>query len=737
VKAPLQERIDRFSKAIAVLVTLASLALFLVGLLLGIPWRDMFLTAVAAAVATIPEGLPIVVTVTMAIGVARMARRHAIIRKLPAVETLGSTTVICSDKTGTLTRNEMTVKMLYDGKSFFEVGGTGYEPDGDIFKDDEIAGDKDRARLEMLLRIGLLCNESEIYVEDGQHKVDGDPTEGALIVSAMKAGLDPEEEKQQYPQVTMIPFESERGYMATLHSHKNKKLVFVKGAPEKLLDLCQECRLGEMKSMLPAATRMAREGLRVLAMAYKEVPAEQEEFTHRDLEKGLVFAGLQGMIDPPREEAIEAVQGCKQAGIRVVMITGDHAVTAEAISRTLGITEEESEKEEPKAKSQGLEILSDEELYDLTREVMAVLGQRSGLAPGKEVVKTDRNVEELEDGKFFALLQEVLALNVKRAAGEGYTYKVLTGSQLETMSDEELYRLVQKISVFARVSPHHKYRITQQLMEHGEIVAVTGDGVNDAPALKGAHIGVAMGKTGTDVAKEASDMVIADDNFASIFSAVREGRIVFDNIRKVTFFLIPTGIAAIISILATLVMGLPLPYLPAQLLWINVVTNVLQDIALAFEPGEKDVATRPPRHPQAGIMTRLLIERTILVGGLISLGVVYEFNHALRQGMPLESAMTIATTTMIFFQFFQAWNCRSEMQSVFTMNPLGNPYLFFGTIAAFGAHIAAIYLPALQFVFRMEPINTAEWLRICLVSVSVILVVEVDKLLRRHRLLHD
>jgi magnesium-transporting ATPase (P-type) len=733
VKAPLQERIDRFSKAIAVLVTLASLALFLVGLLLGIPMRDMFLTAVAAAVATIPEGLPIVVTVTMAIGVARMARRHAIIRNLPAVETLGSTTVICSDKTGTLTRNEMTVKMLYEGQSFYEVGGTGYEPEGDIFKDDELVGDKDRARLEILLRIGLLCNESEIYVEEEQYKVDGDPTEGALIVSAMKAGLDPEEENQRYPQVTMIPFESERGYMATLHAHKDTKLIFVKGAPEKLLDLCEECRLGEMKDMLPAASRMAREGLRVLAMAYKEAPADQEELTHRDLEEGLVFAGLQGMIDPPREEAIEAVHGCKQAGIRVVMITGDHAVTAEAISRKLGITEEESEAGEP----QGLESLSDEELYDLTLEVMAVLGQRSGLAQEKEVVKTGRNVAQLKTRAFYALLREVLAINVKRAAGEGYTYKVLTGSQMETMSDEELYNLVQKVSVFARVSPHHKYRITQQLMKHGEIVAVTGDGVNDAPALKGAHIGVAMGRTGTDVAKEASDMVIVDDNFASIFSAVREGRIVFDNIRKVSFFLIPTGIAAILSILATLIMGLPLPYLPAQLLWINVVTNVLQDIALAFEPGEKDVTTRPPRHPQAGIMTRLLIERTILVGALISLGVVYEFYHVLRQGLPLENAQTIAVTTMIFFQFFQAWNCRSEMQSVFTMNPLGNPYLFFGTIAAFGAHLAAIYLPALQWVFRMEPINMAEWLRIGLVSVSVILLVEIDKLLRRHRLLHD
>jgi Ca2+-transporting ATPase len=294
-----------------------------------------------------------------------------------------------------------------------------------------------------------------------------------------------------------------------------------------------------------------------------------------------------------------------------------------------------------------------------------------------------------------------------------------------------LYHLVQKVSVYARVSPQHKLRITQQLIKQGEIVAMTGDGVNDAPALKAAHIGVAMGKTGTDVAKEASDMVIADDNFVSLYRAVELGRIVFDNIRKVTFFLIPTGIAAIITILVTVMLKLPLPYLPAQLLWINIVTNGLQDMALAFEPGEKGVLKRPPRDPQAAIFDRLLVERTVLVALLISGGVSYEFIHALNQGVTLEKARTIAVTTMVFFQFFQAFNSRSEMQSLFRMNPLGNPFLFFGTIAAFGAHLAAIYLPVMQWVFRMEPIMPMEWLRIGLVSVTVIILVEIDKFLRR------
>lgn len=728
-RSPLQEKIDRFAQAIGIIVLVAATLLFLVGVLVGESAKDMFMTAVAATVATIPEGLPIVVTIALAIGVARMAQRNAIVRKLPAVETLGSTTVICSDKTGTLTKNEMTVKLIFDGEKAYEITGTGYDPAGEVLEDGRTVKAAADSKLAMLFRIGLLCNESKVLEEEGVYRVDGDPTEGALIVSAMKAGLDAAKEMERFPQLAIIPFESDRGYMATLHRDGDRNLVFVKGAPEKLMDLCIECRRDAWKDVHKVAEHFAREGLRVLGMAYKEIPVDQTDITMGDLQAELQFAGLQGMIDPPRPEAMEAVAGCKEAGIRVVMITGDHSVTALAIAKRLGIAPEEEEVEDLAAKP--VDSLTDDDLLALFQEVVGALAVRSGLVQRDPETLTGRHVQAMNNPEFLTLVKDLLATLVKRSGPEGAVRNVLSGREIETMSDADLFQLVKKVSVYARVSPQHKLRITRQLLKHGEIVAMTGDGVNDAPALKAAHIGVAMGKTGTDVAKEASDMVIADDNFASIYQAVELGRVVFDNIRKVTFFLIPTGIAAIATILATVMLGLPLPYLPAQLLWINIVTNGLQDVALAFEPGEKDVLKRPPRDPQSGIFNRLLVERTIIVGLLISAGVVYEFIHSLNEGISLEKSRTIAVTVMVFFQFFQAFNSRSEMQSLFRMNPLGNPFLFFGTLAAFGAHLAALYVPALQWVFRMEPITPVEWLRILLISVTVVVVVEIDKLVRR------
>jgi len=660
-RTPLQEKFERFAKKIGLVVLFASFALFSIGVFLGEEIETMFMTMVAVAVATIPEGLPIVVTITLAVGVSRMARQNAIIRRLHAVETLGSTTVIGSDKTGTLTKNEMTVKLIYDGKHTYEVTGSGYEPKGEMLHEGVHIKPKELKNLVHVLRIGLLCNESDVYEEEGMYKVDGDPTEGSLIISAMKAGLNPEEEREKYEQISIIPFESERSYMATLNKHRGKKLIFVKGAPEKILEMCTMDMEGEhisKKEVLSIANDFAKEGMRVLAFAYKEASDDLEELSCKEIEKcldiasGLIFSGLQGMIDPPRSEAIEAIEGCKKAGIRVIMITGDHAVTASAIARKLGIA-----------------------------------------------VDNDQ---------------------------------VLTGRDLEDMDDADLLEKVKTVSIFARVSPHHKLRITEQLKKLGHIVAVTGDGVNDAPALKAAHLGVAMGRTGTDVAKETSDMVIVDDNFASIFHAVKEGRIIFDNIRKVVFFLIPTGVAAIISIMGTLMLGLPIPYLPSQLLWINLVTNGLQVIALSFEPGEKNVLNRPPLNPREGIMSKVLVQRTVLVGMLISIGVVYNFYIAyVQEGASLEHARTVAVTTMVVFQFLQAWNSRSEWQSVFRMRPLSNPFLFYGLIASFLAQLAVIYVPALQWVFRTEPIGTTEWLRILTVAFSVIVVVEIDKWIRR------
>ncbi|MBM4287849.1 MAG: HAD-IC family P-type ATPase [Deltaproteobacteria bacterium] len=657
VKSPLQRKFDRFANLLGLIILGASIILFGVGVWMGEAPRDMFMTVVAAAVATIPEGLPIVVTITLARSVGLMARRNAIMRKLPAVETLGSTTVICSDKTGTLTKNEMTVKYIYDGEHIFEITGTGYDPRGEVMQSWMPVEPIAKGNLDQVLRIGLLCNESSVYEEEGEYKISGDPTEAALIVAARKAGLNLDEESAAYPRLDLLPFESERGYMATLHEHEGRKWLFVKGAPEKAVHFCTECMFGngqKMHAIFKVADNMAREGLRVLAMAFREVPSDVTEITHQMVEQELIVAGVQGMIDPPREEVIDAIAGCQRAGIRVIMITGDHAVTAKAISRQLGLT-----REEP---------------------------------------------------------------------------KVVTGKELEEMDDDQLFAQVQTTSVFARVAPEHKLRITQQLINHGEIVAVTGDGVNDTPALKAAHIGVAMGRTGTDVAKEAADMVIADDNFASIFAAVKEGRIVFDNIRKVVFFLMPTGIAAILSIIAAVALGMPMPYLPAQLLWINLVTNGLQVIALAFEPGEKDVDRRPPRDPNEGIMSAVLIQRTIIVGMLIALGVIAKFYYSFTfEQVSLDKARTLAVTTMVFFQFFQAWNSRSEYRSIFTLSPFSNPFLLYALLAATFAQLAVIYVPTLQWLFRTEILEWEDWAIVLTVSASVIVVVEIDKLLRRRK----
>jgi Ca2+-transporting ATPase len=652
-RAPLQEKFARFSNRIGLYVLAAAASLFGVGILVGEPVREMFMTVVAAAVATIPEGLPVVLTIALAVGVQRMAARNAILRKLPAVETLGSTTVICTDKTGTLTKNEMTVKVVFDGARHFELTGTGYEPTGEILHDWIPKPEAEREHLAMCFRVGLLCNESSLYEDEGVWRVNGDPTEGALIVSAMKAGLNAEQEKRRYPQIGIIPFESDRGYMATLHRFGDEKYIFIKGAPEKVLELCVTCMERDglrTEEILKISDRFASEGMRVLAMAYKRAPDDLAALRHEDVQHDLTLAGIQAMLDPPREEAVDAVKGCRRAGIRVVMITGDHPTTALAIAKMVGID---------------------------------------------------------------------------TAGG-----RVITGREIEEMTDEDLFDRVKAVSVYARVAPHHKLRIVRQLMDHGEVVAVTGDGVNDAPALRAAHLGVAMGRKGTDVAKEASDMVVTDDNFAAIFHAVREGRVVFENIRKVVFFLIPTGVAAIGSILGCVLMGIPIPYTASQLLWINLVTNGFQVIALTFEPGDREVVNRPPLDPSEGIMSRVLVQRTVIVGLLISAGVVIKFAYSLQAGMSLEKARTIAMTTMVFFQFFQAWNSRSETKSIFQIGIFTNPYLAYGLAASVMAHLVAIYAPPFQWLLSTEPVSGMEWLLIVAMSLSVVVIVEVDKWMR-------
>ncbi len=654
--SPLQAKMSRFARQLGLLSVVGTALIVVLDLAMGTPVPELVKTAVATMVAAIPEALPVVVTVTMAVGVSRMAQRNAIIRRLPAVETLGSTTVICSDKTGTLTKNEMTVRVIYDGEHTYEVSGSGYEPLGEIRPGEALVDPRASECLRMVLRIGLLCNESSIVSDEGRWTVSGDPTEGALIVAAMKAGLDTEEEQNTYRRIAYVPFESERGYMATLHEQGDRKWVFVKGAPEKVIELCTQCATTgafEAQDILNAAQRFARQGMRVLAFAFRTAPPATAELRHEDVEGQLTLAGLQAMIDPPRPEAIAAVEGCKRAGIRVMMITGDHATTALAIARDIGIAAEGDE--------------------------------------------------------------------------------ALTGRQLEVLSDDELFERVGDVSVFARVSPQHKLRIVQQVKRRGEVVAVTGDGVNDAPALKAAHIGVAMGITGTDVAKETADMVVADDNFASIFSAVEEGRVVFENIRKVALFLVPAGIASILAILLSKILRLPTPYVAVQMLWVNLVTSGLQDVALAFEPAEGGILDRPPRDPSEGVMSSTMLQRSILVGVLIGVGDILNFVAALNSGYSLANARTMVMTTTVLFQFFQAWNSRSARESIFRIGLFSNPLLLFAVLAALAAQLAVLYVPVLQSLFQTVPLAPYEWVRILAVSWTVVLVVELDKLVRRRR----
>ncbi|MBI3948231.1 MAG: HAD-IC family P-type ATPase [Armatimonadetes bacterium] len=655
---PLQQRMTRFAHTIAIVVAVAASLAFAIGVLMGESPADMFLVAVALAVASVPEGLPVVFTITLALGVRRMAQRNAIIRRLPAVETLGSTTTIGSDKTGTLTENRMTVLRTWAGGREYALDALEQERPAEIPADVEAAAKTEHGALALALLAGVLTNEAEVYrTEEDGFDTHGDPTEAALLIAAARLGVEPEEAREAFPLFGQIPFESERRYSASFHERDGRHLVFVKGAPERLLDMCARMLLDgepvdlDRERVLNAAQDLAAQGLRVLAMAYRALPERPEDVEVEAEPGGLIFLGLQGMKDPPRPGVREAVAGCREAGMRVIMITGDHALTARAIARELGIT------------------------------------------------------------------------------GDGAP--VLTGVDLEKMDARALRERVREVSVYARVAPEHKLRIVQALQSHGEVVAVTGDGVNDAPALKAADIGIAMGKSGTDVAREAADMVLADDNFISIYAAVEEGRVTFDNVRKVTFFLISTGAAAILTILATLVLRWPLPLLPAQLLWLNLVTNGLQDVALAFEPGESGVLRRPPRRPGEGVISPLLWERTVVTGIVMAIGTLLLFQWELGRTENLERARTVALTTMVLFQNFHVWNARSSQTSAFRINPFSNPFLFVAVAAALAVHAGALYLPFMQFVLRVEPIEPSAWVRIVLVAVSVLVVVELHKAFRR------
>ncbi len=653
---PLQEKMERFGRQVGLTILVLAVLVGVIGVLRAMAPSEIFLAAVAMAVSAIPEGLPVVMTVTFAIGVHRMAQRRAIVRSLPAVETLGSATVIGSDKTGTLTRNEMTVKSIWSAGRYFHLTGAGYEADGDILEDDHRVDAGSFEPLRTTLEAGTLANEADPSFLRGDEPT-GDPTELALYVAAAKGGIDPCKLKESFTELDLLPFEPERRFMATLNRTPDGPRIYVKGAPEAVLDRCNR-QLGaqgeeplDADAIRAAAAELASQGYRVLATATRLQTGERIDA--EAVEAGLVFAGLEAMEDPVRPEAVEAVHDAHQAGIRVVMLTGDHKDTALAIGRQLG-----------------------------------VVG---------------------DDGQ------------------------VIEGRTLDGLSDEELDLLLKDVNVFARVAPEHKLRIVQRLTAEDEVVAVTGDGVNDAPALRAAHLGIAMGKGGTDVAREAADIVLTDDNFATITAAVEEGRIVFSNIRKVTFFLLSTAVGEVIAITAAIVMGWPLPFVAAQILWINLVTNGLQDVALAFERGEPGLLKRPPRPRNEGIVTRRLLERLGLVGIVLAAGTLGMFWWSLTTTGDLDTARTVAMTQMVMFQFFHVFNSRSLDRSVFSMPLFSNRLLLGSVLAAVGAHMAVLYVPWLQGIFRTVPLSPPEWLAVSVIGTLVIAGGEVDKWRNRRK----
>jgi len=590
-----------------------------------------------------------------------MARRNAIIRRLPAVETLGTADFICTDKTGTLTRNEMTVSSIYCGDRCYQVTGSGYEPEGKLLLDKQKVDVDDSPALKTLLTIGVLASDAEMARQEGLRKVIGDPTEGALLVAAEKAGMDPRKLRKSQQRKAELPFESEQQYMATLNPLDGQTAILLKGAPGRVLEMCtsQLTDTGrgplDRKGVLDEGRKMADQGFRVLALAYK--PTTSAELTRTEAEEGLTFVGLVGIIDPPRPEAAEAVNAARRAGVRVAMVTGDHKQTASAIARQLGI---------------------------------------------------------IRDGE-----------------------RVLKGEELERLSDEQLDAIIDNVAVYARAAPEHKLRIVERLQHHGHIVAVTGDGVNDAPALRAADIGISMGITGTDVSKETADMVLADDNFASIFAAIGEGRVVFENIRKAIFFLLSTNAGEVLTILTSLLIGLPLPLVPVQILWMNLVTDSAPVIALGFEPGEREYLLRPPRHPKSDMLSRVHLFRIVLVSVLMAVGTLGLFAFELSQGVELIEARTVAFTTLVFFQFFNALNARSENQSIFTKGLLSNSYMLGGIALGIALQLAVLYVPVVQPLLETESLGLGQWAPIILVSSTVLWMAEIEKLIRRRTGLID
>jgi cation-transporting ATPase F len=657
ISTPLTRKLAKFGNWLSVAVLGISALAFGLGVAVGRDVKETFSAAVAIAVAMIPEGLPAILTIVLAVGVKRMADRHAIIRTLPSVETLGSVTVICSDKTGTLTANEMTVRRVYAGGEEYEFGGIGYDPRSTS----EIAVvDADRSKLKCdalveCLRCGLLCNESDLILRDDLWTPVGDPTEVALITAAVKAGLDPNTERELRPRIDVLPFESSNMFMATLHdSPCGERTIYLKGSLERVLEMCTngmcepEPKPLDFQRIRDRADDLARQGYRILAFAAKHVPHETDSVGIRDL-SGMNFLGIQAMSDPARPEAVAAVRECAEAGVEVKMITGDHVSTARAIARDMGI---------------------------------------GGIDP-----------------------------------------QSVTGSDLAEMDEEQFACTARSASVFARVAPEQKYRLVEALQSAGEIVAMTGDGVNDAPALKKADIGVAMGRAGSDVAKDASDMVLTDDNFASIVAAIEEGRTVLSNLLKTLAYILPTNLGEGMIIIVALLAGYALPITPVQLLWINTVTTITLSLPLAFEPREPGIMQSPPRRPDAPIISVPIIIRIVTVGFYMVAAVFVLHLWEQSMGASVSEARTAAVSTIVAIEAFYLLQARSERVPVWKVPLFTNPYIWVGVLAVVLLQLAFVYLPTMGMFFGTSPLSANIWLRIMLAAAPVLVVVSIERTL--------
>jgi Ca2+-transporting ATPase len=663
-ETPLQKNLDKMGKVIAYLALALTAVLATLGVFRGRDVLEMLIWGVSLAVAAVPEALPAVVTISLALGVQKMVKRHALVRRLPSVETLGSTSVICSDKTGTLTQDQMTVRRLYLDGRYIDVSGVGYEPKGEFSAEGIPLAPAQSQTLTVMCRIGSLASDTSLVREDGIWRVKGDPTEGALVVLAAKAGMSQADLKAESPRVGEIPFSSETKRMTTVHRTPLGKMAYAKGAPEVMLGACRYVLIdgrqvdlddGGREQILSVARSMASEALRVLGLAYK--PLKHDAPVDPEIERDMVFVGLAGMIDPPRLEVKEAVRVCDEAGIKTVMITGDHKLTAVAIAKEL---------------------------------------------------------------------------NIMKAG------RALTGAELDEMSEEEFDSAVEDIEVYARVSPAHKLRVVEALNKRGHVVAMTGDGVNDAPALKKADIGVAMGITGTDVTKEAAAMVLTDDNFASIVSAVEEGRGIFGNIKKYLVYLLSANLGEILLMAAAILLGPFLglqagviPLVAVQILYVNLATDGFPAIALSVDPPDKDIMKARPRRRGESIFSKSVVTYLALAGvwtGVVTLAV---FVWSMHSGRPFEEAQSMTFATLILIEFFNAFNCRSFEHSVFKIGIASNRWLLWAIASQIILLAVIIYVPALQGPFNTYSLTLEDWALAIGASATILVVFEIAKLVVR------